>query len=131
MADVLRKIKQAEQDAEKQLADAQAEVNKIAAEARRQSVQLIADATDGSVADTQATLDAARNKGISVPGDLAVIGFDDIPMAAWESYRLTTMRQPLRRMLDQAVDIILSAESYVGTGDIRVLAGELQERQSG
>ena len=62
MADVLRKIKQAEQDAEKQLADAQAEVGKIAAEARRQSVQLVADATDGSVAETQATLDAARAK---------------------------------------------------------------------
>lgn len=62
MADVLRKIKQAEQDAEKQLANAQAEVSKIAADARRQSVQLIADATEGSVADTQATLDAARNK---------------------------------------------------------------------
>ena len=62
MADVLRKIKQAEQDAEKQLADAQAEVGKIAAEARRQSVQLVADATDGSVTDTQATLDAARAK---------------------------------------------------------------------
>ena len=60
MADVLRKIKQAEQDAEKQLADAQAEVGKIAAEARRQSVQLVADATDGSVSETQATLDAAR-----------------------------------------------------------------------
>ena len=62
MADVLRKIKQAEQDAEKQLADAQAEVGKIAAEARRQSVQLVADATDGSVSETQATLDAARAK---------------------------------------------------------------------
>ena len=62
MADVLRKIKQAEQDAEKQLAYAQAEVGKIAAEARRQSVQLVADATDGSVSDTQATLDAARAK---------------------------------------------------------------------
>jgi ATP synthase H subunit len=62
MADVLRKIKQAEQEAEKQLADAQAEVGKIAAEARRQSVQLVADATDGSVSDTQATLDAARAK---------------------------------------------------------------------
>ena len=62
MADVLRKIKQAEQDAEKQLANAQAEVGKIAAEARRQSVQLVADATDGSVSDTQATLDAARAK---------------------------------------------------------------------
>ena len=62
MADVLRKIKQAEQDAEKQLADAQAEVGKIAAEARRQSVQLVADATDGSVSEPQATLDAARAK---------------------------------------------------------------------
>ena len=31
-------------------------------EARRQSVQLVADATDGSVSDTQATLDAARAK---------------------------------------------------------------------
>lgn len=60
MADVLRKIKQAEQDAEKQLANAQAEVSKIAADARRQSVQLITEATDGSVADTQSTLDAAR-----------------------------------------------------------------------
>jgi vacuolar-type H+-ATPase subunit H len=67
MADVLRKIKQAEQDAEKQLANAQAEVSKIAAEARRQSVQIIADATDGSVADTQATLDAARAQANSEP----------------------------------------------------------------
>lgn len=78
-----------------------------------------------------AMLDAARIKGVSVPDDFAVIGFDDIPMAAWESYRLTTMRQPLRRMLEQAVDIIMSAESYIETGDIRVLPAELQERQSG
>lgn len=78
-----------------------------------------------------AMLDAARIKGISVPDDLAVIGFDDIPMASWESYRLTTMRQPLRRMLEQAVDIIMSAESYIESGDIRVLPAELQERQSG
>ncbi len=34
----------------------------MAAEARRQSVQLVADATDGSVSETQATLDAARAK---------------------------------------------------------------------
>ncbi|MFC6642726.1 substrate-binding domain-containing protein [Sulfitobacter profundi] len=78
-----------------------------------------------------ATLDAARMNGVSVPADIAVIGFDDIPMAAWESYRLTTMRQPLRRMLDQAVDIIMDASSYLETGDIRVLPAELQERQSG
>lgn len=78
-----------------------------------------------------AVLDAARIKGISVPQDVAVVGFDDIPMASWESYRLTTMRQPLRRMLKQAVDIILSAEASRDAGDIRVLQGEMQVRESG
>ena len=78
-----------------------------------------------------AALDAARSMGVRVPDDLAVIGFDDIPMAAWESYRLTTMRQPLRRMLQQAVDLILTAEAAWDTGDIRVIPGELQVRESG
>jgi DNA-binding LacI/PurR family transcriptional regulator len=78
-----------------------------------------------------ALLDAARLAGVSVPQDIAVIGFDDIPMASWESYRLTTMRQPLRRMLKQSVDILLSADGPIETGDLRVLQGELQVRQSG
>jgi DNA-binding LacI/PurR family transcriptional regulator len=39
-------------------------------------------------------LDAARFEfGRRVPRDLSVIGFDDIPQAAWDSYRLTTFRQ--------------------------------------
>ena len=40
-------------------------------------------------------LDAARHEcGRCVPDDLSVIGFDDIPQAAWSAYRLTTFRQP-------------------------------------
>jgi DNA-binding LacI/PurR family transcriptional regulator len=78
-----------------------------------------------------AFLDAARLRGVTVPDDIAVIGFDDIPMAAWESYRLTTVRQPLRRMLGHAVDIILDRNSDVSEGDIRILPGELKERASG
>jgi DNA-binding LacI/PurR family transcriptional regulator len=40
-------------------------------------------------------LDAARHEcGRRVPDDLSVIGFDDIPQAAWSAYRLTTFRQP-------------------------------------
>lgn len=78
-----------------------------------------------------ALLDAARVEGVSVPADIAVIGFDDIPMAAWEAYRLTTVRQPLRRMLRQAVDILTSAEAKLETGDIRILQGVMQERESG
>lgn len=78
-----------------------------------------------------ALLDAARNLKVSIPDDLAVIGFDDIPMAAWEAYQLTTMRQPLRRMLRQAVDMIMAADPAAQGGDIRIIPAEMQERQSG
>jgi DNA-binding LacI/PurR family transcriptional regulator len=41
-------------------------------------------------------LDAARSeRGRRVPDDLSLIGFDDIPQAAWSAYRLTTFRQPV------------------------------------
>jgi DNA-binding LacI/PurR family transcriptional regulator len=44
-------------------------------------------------------LDAARAHGARVPRDLSVIGFDDIPQAEWDAYRLTTFRLPLERLV--------------------------------
>jgi len=38
---------------------------------------------------------AARDLGVTVPGDLSVAGFDDIPAAAHTDPPLTTVRQPL------------------------------------
>jgi len=44
-------------------------------------------------------LDAARfDRGRRVPDDVSVIGFDDIPQAAWGAYRLTTFRQPVAQL---------------------------------
>ena len=40
-------------------------------------------------------MDAARQAGVRVPEDLSVVGFDDIPGAAWSQPGLTTVRQPL------------------------------------
>jgi DNA-binding LacI/PurR family transcriptional regulator len=38
---------------------------------------------------------AAQAAGLVVPGDLSVVGYDDLPMAAWTSPPLTTVRQPI------------------------------------
>ena len=62
MKDVLRKIKEAEQSAEKRLSSAQTESSKITADARREAAALVSRATEDSVSETQATLDAARTK---------------------------------------------------------------------
>ena len=38
---------------------------------------------------------AAQSAGLKVPDDLSVVGYDDLPMAAWTNPPLTTVRQPI------------------------------------
>lgn len=53
------------------------------------------------------TMDVARYRlGLSIPGDLGIMGFDDIELATADSYQLTTIRQPLQDMVKQTVDIL-------------------------
>lgn len=44
--------------------------------------------------------------GRKIPDDIAVVGFDDIPPAAWPSYSLTTIQQPVDAMLQATLDIL-------------------------
>jgi DNA-binding LacI/PurR family transcriptional regulator len=53
-------------------------------------------------------IDACREAGVSVPGDIGIIGFDDMPMASWSAYNLTTVRQPLGDIIVTAVELILA-----------------------
>lgn len=73
-----------------------------------------------------ALIDAAREAGISIPGDLGVVGFDDIPMASWTSYRLTTIRQPIDRMVQEALDIIDDASiKPADDAAVRMIRGKM------
>lgn len=50
---------------------------------------------------------ALREQGLRVPEDVSVVGFDDIPGAAFHSPGLTTVRQPLNRMGEVAAQSLL------------------------
>jgi DNA-binding LacI/PurR family transcriptional regulator len=56
-----------------------------------------------------AVIDTLRHEiGVSVPGDVSIVGYDDVPMAAWPAYDLTTLRQPVNRMVEATVDTLLA-----------------------
>ncbi len=50
---------------------------------------------------------AAKDKGLGVPGDIAIIGFDDIALASFISPRLTTVAQPKHEMGAIAVELLV------------------------
>jgi LacI family transcriptional regulator len=51
---------------------------------------------------------AFQEAGLRVPNDVSVVGFDDIPGAAFHYPSLTTVRQPLQKMGEIAVQILIS-----------------------
>lgn len=52
-------------------------------------------------------LHAAHERGLRVPARLSVTGFDDISMAAFSVPSLTTVRMPVREMVEKAIEMVL------------------------
>ena len=52
-------------------------------------------------------MDAAFALGLDVPGDVSVVGFDDVAPALWARPPLTTVRQPLQEMAEEAARLAL------------------------
>lgn len=79
-----------------------------------------------------AVMDTLRfEMGVDVPGDVSIIGYDDVPMAAWPSYNLTTLRQPVNRMVEAAVSTLLAEIETGRTPGTRIeIEGELIRRTS-
>lgn len=50
---------------------------------------------------------AVREAGLVIPDDIAIIGFDDVPLAAIADPPLTTIRQPIQQFGAKAVEILI------------------------
>jgi len=75
---------------------------------------------------------ALKDTGLSVPGDVSVVGFDDIQSAAYSTPSLTTVRQPLLEMGKRGAQILLDRIAHrdkIYPSEI-VIAPELAVRES-
>lgn len=78
-------------------------------------------------------IDAARSLRLQVPGDVSIVGFDDVPMAAWEVFQLTTVRQPLDDMARAAARMLAERIEYhgdIGPGREQLFATSLVKRST-
>lgn len=84
----------------------------------------------GSDLQALGAIEAARSLGLSVPGDLSIVGYDDISIAQWSSPSLTTIHQPLARMAEEASRIVLRLGAGGTVGNRMDLAVHLVVRDS-
>lgn len=74
---------------------------------------------------------AARERGLAVPADLSVVGFDDIELAHFADPALTTIHQPIARKGEQAVQLLLAIlDGRGGPDHHEILATRLVVRAS-
>ena len=69
-----------------------------------------------------AVMDVIRFElGLSVPGDVSVVGYDDVPPAAWLAYNLTTVRQRANLMVEETVKALLAHIDTPDTAEARMV----------
>jgi len=69
--------------------------------------------------------------GLSIPGDISIVGFDDVPLASQIWPQLTTIRQPLFRMSRLAGKLLMKRLRGETPGDVsRVIKADIMIRDS-
>ncbi|WP_348643602.1 LacI family DNA-binding transcriptional regulator [Rhizobium lusitanum] len=77
-------------------------------------------------------MDVIRNEaGLRIPEDVSVVGFDDITTAAQPTYALTTVRQPINRMVEASLRMLFEQiEDPSAQPEHMMLGAQLVERGS-
>lgn len=113
-------------------------VNRVTIEDGRQVMKQILEMMDrptaiftGSDELASGIIIEAKEQGLTIPDDLAVIGFDDQPVAQLLDPKLTTIRQPMDQMGKQATETIINLLENTGfAAQNQELPIELVIRQS-
>ena len=78
-----------------------------------------------------AVMDVLRVElGLVVPQDVSVVGFDNVPQAAWGSYQLTTVEQPVQAMIEATAQLLLDQLDADGLPHAVTVPCRLIERNS-
>ncbi len=75
-------------------------------------------------------MDAARTAGLSIPHDIGFLGFNDMEMAGWQAYNLTTIHQPVADIIQRAVEVAICMDAASTTPTTTLYPCELVERGS-
>jgi DNA-binding LacI/PurR family transcriptional regulator len=73
---------------------------------------------------------AAGKMGLAVPGDVSIVGFDDLPIAEYTTPSLTTMCMPIAQMAEAGVSAAVDDDNDRDTVTIQVLQPQLVVRDS-
>ena len=77
-----------------------------------------------------AALGVARDRGLSVPGDLSLISFDNTPIVRFTNPPLTAIDQPIAETVSRAVEQLIARGEGTNGGEVIEVAAGLVERSS-
>ncbi len=76
-------------------------------------------------------MDALRSRGLRIADDVSVVGFDNIPMASWGAYNLTTVSQDVDVMIDETIAILQTKlDDAESEPIVKMISGQLIVRGS-
>ena len=74
-------------------------------------------------------LSAVRERGFRVPEDIGIIGLNDMEMSRWQNINLTTIRQPVREIIDSSIELVVAMlDAPDRQPEARIFACEVIER---
>ncbi len=76
-------------------------------------------------------MDAARGAGLSIPDDIGFLGFNDMNMAGWSAYDLSTIHQPIRDIIMSSVELVVAlVEAPERSTETRLFSCSIVERST-